>query len=95
MLACASPEQRRALWMDEDAAREFPNLPLEDGEAVARALPWRRHAELAGCREGDSESHELGEAVELGSGSELDVTVKAHLALLLADDWADAQPGEG
>ena len=28
--------ERRALWMDEDAARELPNLPLEDALELVR-----------------------------------------------------------
>ena len=41
--------ERRALWLAEDAARELPNLPLEDAPP---ARPPLRRARLAEVREG-------------------------------------------
>ena len=39
-MACSAIE-RRALWMAEDAARELPNLPLEDALQLVRLFGER------------------------------------------------------
>ena len=43
--------ERRALWMAEDAARELPNLPLEN---ALQSRPSLRRARIAEVRAGEA-----------------------------------------
>jgi hypothetical protein len=49
--------ERRALWLSEDAARELPNLPLEDAlpTSSGRLHKWSALA----AADGDSHRHKL------------------------------------
>jgi hypothetical protein len=42
--------ERRALWMAEDAARELPNLPLEDALQLVHLYSERRSRNTRGQR---------------------------------------------